>query len=137
MLNFQNNKKSKMITNFVKETEELTTEEKELALYIAIYLKARRKQNPVTSNEIIIGVKRMKGITLSGARLRKVVRWIRLSGEIVHLMATSKGYYVCTDKEEWDTYIQSLEERWESIKYLADAMQWQGDNIGFEKITPE
>lgn len=121
-----------MITNFEPETCELTAVELEMAEYIRPALLKRRKHNAITSMEICQKVKELKGWEMTGARLRKIVRHLRMSGTVPHLMATSDGYFICTDPNEWQSYIDSLIERYTSIQELAEQMEWQGNNVNFK-----
>lgn len=100
-----------MITNFEKHTEPLSDIELSISTIIAKGLKARiGKDNAITGAEIISAMKKYD-VKLTGARLRKIINYIRINNIVVNLCATSNGYYVASNHDELDEYIQSLQER--------------------------
>lgn len=116
-----------MIEGFEKQTTGLNREE-------IIYLKkmvpflSRKigKRNAVSATTIINGMKKTYGLNMSGARLRKIIRVIRINGIIKRLVASSEGYYVETNNDRLRSYINnSLRERAASINALADALEAQ------------
>ena len=56
---------------------------------------------------------------LNGARIRKIVNHIRLTGMCPNLIASSKGYYVSEDKSEILEYVNGLRERANAINQVA------------------
>jgi len=60
---------------------------------------------------------------LNGARVRKIVNYIRTSGLCPRLIASSKGYYVSNDRNELNEYITGLYARANAIKAVANAME--------------
>lgn len=118
-----------MITNFENETKDLNPQEKGVALKIAETLRKKiGKRNVVTSRVIIEGMTKHFELPfkIGGARLRKMINWIRINDVVPNLVATANGYYVAETKEELDTYIQSLEERSSAIQAVADKLKEQG-----------
>ena len=59
---------------------------------------------------------------LNGARVRKIMNYVRTSGMCPLLVASSKGYYVSKDRNEIVEYIASLRSRAQAIIAVADAM---------------
>lgn len=108
-----------MITNFEKETYELTTDEMELLPLMVKCFERHDKYNPIKAEKIVKETnaylkERDVDIQLTGARLRKIVNYIRSNG-IIPLIATSEGYYVSYDKDIIRKQIKSLVERSNSI----------------------
>jgi hypothetical protein len=117
-----------MITNFEDITSELTPIENKLVPVIIKGLSAKTKDNPVKAVDIVKGINgylqrnNVSKYTFSEARLRKISNFIRCNG-ILPLIATSKGYYVSTDRDEIENQIKSLVERAESIMASADGLK--------------
>jgi hypothetical protein len=106
-----------MIEGFSIQTAKLSPKELEL-LPIFIDRLSRRigKSNAVTSQQMIEGLQRIYKITITGARIRKIINHLRIKGILPRLMASSDGYYISNDKSELQKYIQSLKGREEAIK---------------------
>jgi hypothetical protein len=115
-----------MITNFERETHELT--EYELNTLLPIILKGLStkigKHNAITNKAICKAMDTI-GHKLHDARLRKVIHYIRAHDLIVNLIATSKGYYIATTTQEVEDYIRSLSERINSIEFIKQSIQRQ------------
>ena len=102
-----------MINGFTTQTVELNTEEKGLVekYFIPILSKKIGKHNAVTSKQMISGMKK-KGIAdLTGARIRKMIQYIRTNCLIQGLVATSSGYYVAQTQQELEEWIESIKQR--------------------------
>ena len=118
-----------MITGFEKETHELTEKElKILPVIVSGLQKKIGKENAVTNKKMVEGLKK-HGIKTSGARLRKIIHYIRIKGLIERLVATSNGYYISNNIDELDNYIESLVQRSESIGLIADQLQFQRNKL--------
>lgn len=117
------------ITNFEDWTHELTEEELEL---IPIFKKALKlkigKSNAITNSDIQKGLEKNLNIKLNPARIRKIIQYIRLTGKVERLIASSKGYYISNDKKEIIKYIESLMQRADMIQLLAKQLQFQIDS---------
>ena len=115
-----------MITNFERETHELT--EYELNTLLPIILKGLStkigKHNAITNKAICKAMDTI-GHKLHDARLRKLIHHIRAHDLIVNLIATSKGYYIATTTQEVENYIRSLSERINSIEFIKQSIQRQ------------
>tara|TARA_R110002153_G_scaffold167458_1_gene320151 strand:+ start:106 stop:474 length:369 start_codon:yes stop_codon:yes gene_type:complete len=115
-----------MITNFERETHELT--EYELNTLLPIILKGLStkigKHNAITNKAICKAMDTI-GHKLHDARLRKLIHHIRAHDLIVNLIATSKGYYIATTTQEVEDYIRSLRERINSIEFIKQSIQRQ------------
>ena len=110
-----------MIRGFDYETAPLSEREKEFLPQVVKRLEtAIGMKSAVTSDELC---RLVRG--LNGARVRKLINYIRQNDIITCLIATSKGYYIAQNKDEIDGYIESLIGREESIKAVRDAIQRQ------------
>ena len=108
-----------MITGFENITYQLTEEEIELAKLVFKGLKFNSsKNNPKTSKHIVKWFKD-NGYKMDGARLRKIVNYLRGKQILPNLIATSKGYYVSDDLEEIKKQVKSLTERAKSQLHVA------------------
>jgi len=123
-----------MITGFENLTEPLTKEEKQLAIIIVKGLKTKiGKRNAISSSKIIEAMSKYSSIPLNGARLRKIINYIR-KNYIPRLCATSDGYYVANTKEELKEYRDSLKERIDAITEIfniIDAEYRNFQTLGF------
>lgn len=110
-----------MIIGFEEITATLS--EKELAL-VPVFVERLSlkvgKENAVTSQQIITGFanKKVNPVKIGGARIRKIINYIRMNNLVPRLMATSAGYYVTNDKEELRSYVESLKGRESAIRAI-------------------
>lgn len=117
-----------MITNFERITNELTDEEYDILPFLINGFVTKDKDHAIMSHTIVklmnefIEHRKITGIKMTDARLRKMVNYIRSNG-LLPLIATSIGYYVSYDKEEIDKQILSMEERARSIIKAAEGMK--------------
>lgn len=111
-----------MITNFEEHTQELSEVELSLLPKIIAGFKNYTSSNPIKEPEIVSRFNERNAIKLSGARLRKIVNYIRTNG-LLPLIATSKGYYVSYDREEIRKQIESLRQRANSIDTCANGLR--------------
>lgn len=111
-----------MIEGFIEETKELTAEEISIAKDMASRLsRTIGKNNAVTSTKIISHYKDKQGIKISGARVRKIINFIRVNKLVKNLISTSDGYYVAQTKEEVEKYVLSLNQRIEAITQVRNS----------------
>lgn len=109
-----------MIHGFNEQTKELTHEEFKISGFVIKGLLSKiGKSNAITSDQMIAGLKENCNIDINGARLRKIINYIRTSGRVKNLVATSKGYYIEDNQEEIDKYVESLYQRSEAIIAVA------------------
>lgn len=110
-----------MINGFEEITYELTQKEKELLSgFVNSFKKKIGKENAIKSAEIVAIYQQMN-IPMSGARVRKMVNYIRRNRLVINLIATSKGYYIENDSKKLDEYIESLRQRSREIIRIADS----------------
>jgi hypothetical protein len=62
---------------------------------------------------------------ITGARLRKLINYIRRKDMIPCLVASSKGYYIATDNEDMRRFVTSLQQREDAIRAVRIAMERQ------------
>lgn len=139
-----------MIKNFEQYTHEMTSEEKDiifprliriLSICIgkekAISNKEITEQinniNPIYCARIEDGIDKVRQIKTSGPRIRHMIHIIRITDTIPYLVATSKGYHISNDMEEVLDYIESLEDRVESIYKVLAALKRQRKNYDIDK----
>jgi len=114
---------TEMITNFEPQTYELNEYEHNYLLpTIADGLSTKIGKEKAITNKAICKALKDKGYKISDTRLRKVVHYIRIKNFVPLLIATSKGYYVATEREEVETYIKSLSERINSISEVKNSL---------------
>jgi arginine repressor len=101
-----------MIPSFEDQTHELTEYEYNvlLPLMIAGFKTKIGAEKCITNPEICRALKE-KGYEVTEPRIRKLVFHIRFYNLVPKLIASSKGYWVATNKQEVDTWIQSLQSR--------------------------
>lgn len=113
-----------MITNFEKITYELTDVELKMLPLIIQGFKRYTKEYPVKEPQVVERFNNnFPEYKLTGVRLRKLVNHIRTNG-LLPLIATSRGYYVSSDKDEIVNQIRSLREWASSINKCADGLEW-------------
>lgn len=115
-----------MLSQFEDYTQELSKEEKKILPIVVNGLKkCIGKEKAYTNKAITQAIKMRYHIKVSDARLRKIIQYIRTKDLVPLLIASSKGYYVSNDKEEIREYINSLNQRLNSIKSTAISMKRQ------------
>jgi hypothetical protein len=115
-----------MIINFESYTEQLSKDEISLLPLMIKGFKKHDISNPIKADDIIDKMNEFlagrNAKRLTGARLRKIVNFIRCEG-ILPLVATSNGYYVSYDKFEIEKQIESLHQRAAGINKAAEGLQ--------------
>jgi len=123
-----------MITNFEEETEPLTPKEIRMAeQFSRSFQKRIGPDQAITNAEIQTRYRALHQITLSGARIRKIINHIRITGMVPGLVASSKGYYMSNSPDELRRYIQSLDERIQAIVAVRHSMKKHLDSLVPEK----
>ena len=113
-----------MIVTFEDITYELTEYERDILLpRIVEGMKKAIGKDRVVKNVTARKVITAQGYKCPDARFRKIIHYIRVHSLIPKLIATSKGYYIATDKEEIKTYVESLTQRVNSINDVITALQ--------------
>ena len=116
-----------MINGFQEQTEPLTEYEEQTLLpqlVRGLRTKVGRAMS-VTNKAIIEGMKRNLGLSISDARVRKLINHIRNNDLVPCLIATSQGYYIAESEQELKDYEDSLLGREEAIRNVRLSIQRQ------------
>lgn len=116
-----------MIQGFTEQTEPLTEYEEQTLLpqlVRGLRTKVGRAMS-VTNKAIIDGMKRNLGLSISDARVRKLINHIRNNDLVPCLIATSQGYYIAESEQELKDYEDSLLGREEAIRSVRLSIQRQ------------
>jgi hypothetical protein len=117
-----------MIEGFEKYTEELSEDEKALLPSFVRGLKGKKgKQNAITNKAIQAAFQAHEKwqIKIPDARVRKIINHIRVNGLVKGLCASSKGYYVASNQQELEEYLEGLSQRISSQMMVYDSVEWQ------------
>lgn len=115
-----------MIEGFEEQTKPLSDYEKKMVPgFVTAFSTRIGKENAISSEQIISGVKKTWGIDINGARVRKIVNHIRINGLVKRLVASSKGYYIENDDKELIKYLHSLAQRKSAIEGVLLALNKQ------------
>jgi len=114
-----------MIAGFEEQTQALNDQELIIARKIisaieGLYRKYGEDDSLITNKQLREWLAN-NGYKVSDARIRKIINTIRLKGWLPQLAATSKGYYICTDRQKQIDYINSLNSRVASILAVRNA----------------
>lgn len=111
-----------MLELFEEETSPLTDYELDIVPILARALAKRQGADQAVTNKDIQRVLVQSGYDINGARVRKLINYIRNNYLVLGLIGTSKGYYVSTDEAELRKYIQSLQGREDAIRKVKASM---------------
>jgi HKD family nuclease len=101
-----------MIPSFEDETHELTNYEMEVLLPLMIAgFKTKIGIDKVVTNPQICKALKLKGYSVNEPRIRKLVFYIRQNNLVPKLIASSKGYWIATKKDEIKIWVDSLQSR--------------------------
>jgi hypothetical protein len=115
-----------MLNGFQVQTEPLTDYERDTLLpVICRGLANKIGEARAITNTAITRAMKGAGYQLTEARLRKIINHIRVNGMIRWLIATSKGYYIATSRQEMEDYIVSLRGREDAIRAVRESMEKQ------------
>ena len=109
-----------MINDFEYITYELTESELELVPIIMKGINLRVGKDLAVSGTLIC--EKMK---IKGARLRKIINYIRVNNLIYGLCSCGKGYYIARTLEELEGCIISLRQRVASQVRVLNALEGQ------------
>lgn len=115
-----------MLNGFAQQTEPLTDYERDTLLpVICRGLITKVGEAKAITNTAITRAMKGAGYQLNEARVRKIINHIRVHGMIRWLIATSKGYYIATSRQEMEDYIGSLRGRELAIRAVRKSMESQ------------
>lgn len=116
-----------MIKNFEQETHPLSETELNLAAIVAKSIKKYvGKDNAITADKMAKALIDAYDVTIDGARMRKIMNHIRMTGLCGCVLACSKGYYIADTKEEMSDYLEGLFSRAFSQFELYNSLYIQG-----------
>jgi predicted GTPase len=115
-----------MILGFEEYTKELTDDEKNVLLPLIVRrIRYQIGKTNAVKNKTIVKSLKNAGYKISGARFRKIIHIIRVSGMVEGIVATSDGYYIAATEEEWLKYLISISQRIKHIDDLRSALRRQ------------
>ena len=114
-----------MINDFENITYELTESELDLIPKILNGLTARNGKDMAVSGTTIC-----QALKIKGARLRKIINYIRVNHLIYGLCSCGKGYYIASTLEELEGCIISLRQRVASQVKVLNALEKQTQMFG-------
>ena len=101
-----------MIPSFEEHTHELTKYDLEVLLPLMVAgLKHKIGITRVITNPEICRALKSQGYEVNEPRIRKLIFFIRQNNLVPKLIASSKGYWVATNKQEVEVWIESLKSR--------------------------
>jgi hypothetical protein len=115
-----------MITGFEDLTKDLTDKDRHIVLTtIRVLRVCNGKASAIKNREIAREVATVTGYVLTSIRIRKVVNYIRVKNLLPGLLASSLGYYIASNEQEYLDYIESLDDRIRSVIAVRDALEKQ------------
>lgn len=109
--------------DFTEYTQDpLTTEEEDMLNVIVFLLGPCVGPKRAITNTRICHELHQLGFNAKPARIRKIIHEIRIKRLIDNLVATSSGYYICTNLADIKRYIISILQRSSSIREVAEVM---------------
>ena len=114
-----------MINGFEEYTKELNKDEIKMLPIIAKGLNKKRGEKLAVTNEQIATGMKSVGHKIGSARVRKLINVIRRYSLVNFLIATSKGYYVASERKQVVDYIESLKQREEAINQVRTSLEKQ------------
>jgi hypothetical protein len=100
-----------MLKGFEEQTHNLTDYELREILPIVVrgFKKKTGKENSITNPEICKALTEYYGLDkISEPRVRKIIYYIRQKNLVPRLIATSKGYWVATSKQELEDWRETI-----------------------------
>ena len=124
-----------MLTNFESITKDITPKERTeiLPCVVSILKNSQGKENAVKNWQIIEMLGAFGNIKTNPVKIRKLIHVIHVEGLVKRLIATSHGYFITNDIEEYKKYIESREQRERNMHSATKACrqclsEWQGNS---------
>jgi len=123
-----------MITTFEEQTHPLTEYEQQVLLPIMVngLKKKIGVQNCITNPQMCKAMKN-HGYEVNEPRIRKIVFHIRNNNLVPNLIASSKGYWIATDKKEIETWVLSLQSRIDAMNETLDYAKRTLNNFNHDR----
>lgn len=119
-----------MIEGFEKQTSELNDEETKMIPMFIAGLQNKRGKKMAISNKKIREKLKNHNISVSDARVRKIINHIRINNLVSLLCSTSNGYYVAISTEEIELYLKGLKSRIDAQQHVYNCINQQ-----YQKLT--
>lgn len=115
------------LTGFEDLTAELT--KTELEVYVPAIVKGLKKKvgedNAITNKKIRESLEFYRGWKIASVRMRKMIEYIRASGELFGLCSSSQGYFVAANYQEGQRTVESQLQRIAQQERTAKALDYQ------------
>ena len=120
-----------MIYNFEDLTYDLRSDELTNIIPKVLGLLYFREgiDNAITNDGIVSYLRNQFNIKTSNVRIRSMIRFIRMSGLLVGLVAGSKGYYIENDIDRYEKYVEGLYDRSSAILSLHNHMKFHSEYL--------
>jgi hypothetical protein len=106
-----------MIPTFEEQTAPLTDYELNVLLPLMIQgFKTKIGVDKCVTNPEICKALKAKGFKISEPRVRKLVFYIRFNNLVPKLIASSKGYWIATNKEEIQSWLSSVNAKIDALE---------------------
>jgi len=123
-----------MIPTFEEHTAPLTEYELNVLLPVMIQgFKTKIGKDKCVTNPQICKALKGKGYKITEPRVRKLVFYIRFNNLVPKLIASSKGYWIATNKEEVENWLSSVNAKIDALeetkKYAENMLfDWEEDS---------
>lgn len=118
-----------MIEGFPIETAPLNYEEQKLVPQFVQSFKNKVGKDKAISNSHIRNKFKAIGITVSDARVRKIINHICTNAFVPLLCSNSKGYYVARTKNEVESYLRGLKQRIQAQEQVYNQINQQFKDV--------
>jgi predicted HTH transcriptional regulator len=112
-----------MIEGFEEQTAPLTEYELGLVELFVKGLNNHRGEVKAITNAEMARQLRPHGVKVNGARIRKIINYIRNKKIIKNLISSSKGYWIEDDPEKIKKYVKGLRKRASAITQIANSYE--------------
>ena len=121
-----------MLKGFEDKTEDLSETERLTVLppIIETLTRCIGRDSAMTNKQIVKELE-CKGVATTERRVRKSINYIRITGKITGLIATSAGYFVSKNRDEVNDYIDSLMGREDAIRQVRESFQHQLKTLNY------
>ena len=123
-----------MLINFESITKDITAKERvEILPLVVQLLRGKVGKERAVKNKQLIKWLKSQDVKTNEVKIRKIIHIIHIEGLVKRLIATSRGYFVTTDINEYKKYIESREQRERNIHSATKACrqylnEWQSNN---------
>ncbi len=90
---------------------------------MVVGLRTKLGVESAVTNRVIVTKMVESGYEITEPRVRKIIHHLRVNGLVPKLIASSKGYYIATDKNDLKRHIDSLSRREAAIRLIKENME--------------